>query len=190
MYLTISDEKLVARVLAGDRGAFRSLTERHYNTVYRLSRGILKSSEDAEDATQEIFVRAYQALGQFSGRGAFGGWLRRMTVNHCLNRIQSVAARASAKSYSLDLMAETLPASSASDPEEQLLRSEERARIRVELNELPKAQRAALALRLLDGLSYEEIAEVMGVPVNSVRSWLHRGRAKLRGALELDEVGA
>jgi RNA polymerase sigma-70 factor (ECF subfamily) len=185
-----TDEKLAARVLAGDRGAFRILTERHYNSVYRLSRSILKGSEDAEDATQEIFVRAYQALGQFSNRGAFGAWLRRMTVNHCLNRIQSAAARSSARSYSLDLMTETLPASSESDPEELLLRSEELARIRVELNELPKAQRAALALRLLEGLSYEEIAAVMGVPVNSVRSWLHRGRAKLRGALELDEVGA
>src|ERR1700722_12772960 len=130
MILTPTDEKLVARVLAGDRSAFRSLTERHYNSVYRLARSIVKSSEDAEDATQEIFVRAYQALGQFSGRGAFGAWLRRMTVNHCLNRVQSSAARASSRSYSLDLMADTLPASRESDPEERLLRSEEQARIR------------------------------------------------------------
>lgn len=190
MNLTPTDEKLVARVLAGDRSAFRSLTERHYNSVYRLSKSILKSSEDAEDATQEIFVRGYQALAQFSGRGAFGAWLRRMTVNHCLNRVQSAAARTSAKSFSLDLMADTLPASHDSDPEERLLRSEAQARIRIELNELPPAQRAALGLRLLDGLSYEEIAEIMGVPVNSVRSWLHRGRARLRGALEFDEVAS
>ena len=190
MLLTPTDEQLVARVLAGDRNSFRALVERHYASVFRLSRSIVKCSEDAEDATQEIFVRAYEALGQYSGRGAFGGWLRRMTVNHCLNRVTSSAAKHTSRSYSIDLMAETLPASVESDPEASLLRSEATARIRHELNELPSAQRAALGLRLLDGLSYDEIADIMGVPVNSVRSWLHRGRAKLRGALEKegDEV--
>jgi len=184
MYLSPTDEKLVARVLAGDRNAFRTLAERHYNSVYRLCRSILRHPEDAEDATQEIFVRVYEALGQFAGRGAFGAWLRRLTVNHCLNRTQSAATKAAARSYSLDLMAETLPASQECDPEERLLRSEEQARIKMELNDLPPSQRAALGLRLLEGLSYEEIAELMGVPVNSVRSWLHRGRARLREALE------
>ena len=185
MLLTPNDEQLVARVLAGDRNAFRVLAERHYVGVYRLCRSILKSSEDSEDATQEIFVRAFQALAQYAGRGSFGGWLRRMTVNHCLNRIQSSSARHSAGSISIDVMAETLPAS-----EERLLRSEAQSRIRVELNCLPAAQRSALGLRLLEGLSYEEIADIMGVPVNSVRSWLHRGRARLRCALESEEVEA
>lgn len=189
MLLTPTDEKLVARVLAGDRSAFRALTERHYNTVFRLSRSVLRSSEDAEDATQEIFLRAYQALSQYAGRGSFIGWLRRMTVNHCLNKVQSASARVSARSCSLDLMAETLPASRDTDPEQILIRSENQKRIRAELNELPASQRAALALRLLDGLAYEEIAEIMGVPVNSVRSWLHRGRARLREALEIVEIG-
>lgn len=184
MLLTPTDEKLVARTLAGDRNAFRTLVERHYQAVYRLCRSILRSAEDAEDATQEVFVRVYEALGQFAGRGAFGAWLRRLTVNHCLNRIQSASAKASAQSYSLDLLADTLPASEESDPEESLLRREERARIQNELDELPPAQRAALGLRLLEGLSYEEIAELMNVPVNSVRSWLHRGRTRLREALQ------
>lgn len=184
MYLSPTDEKLVARILAGDRHAFRTLVERHYNSVYRLCRSILRHPEDAEDATQEIFVRVHEALGQFAGRGAFGAWLRRLTVNHCLNRAQSAATRAASRSYSLDLMTETLPASQECDPEERLLRSEQQARIKMELNDLPPSQRAALGLRLLEGLSYEEIAELMGVPVNSVRSWLHRGRARLREALE------
>ena len=184
MYLSPTDEKLVARILAGDRHAFRTLVERHYTSVYRLCRSILRHPEDAEDATQEIFVRVHEALGQFAGRGAFGAWLRRLTVNHCLNRTQSAATRAASRSYSLDLMAETLPASLECDPEERLLRSEQQARIKMELNDLPPSQRAALGLRLLEGLSYEEIAELMGVPVNSVRSWLHRGRARLREALE------
>lgn len=179
-----TDEKLVARTLAGDRNAFRTLVERHYTAVSRLCRSILRHPEDAEDATQEVFIRAYQALSQFQGRGAFGAWLRRLTVNHCLNRTQGSAARAARNSYSLDLMAETLPAAHEDDPEEQILRAEERARIKAELDELPPSQRAALGLRLLEGLSYEEIASLMGVPVNSVRSWLHRGRARLREALQ------
>jgi len=182
--ILITDEKLVARTLAGDRSAFRTLVERHYTAVYRLCRSILRHPEDAEDATQEVFVRVYEALGQFAGRGAFGAWLRRLTVNHCLNRTQSAQNRASSRAYSLDLLAETLPASQECDPEERLLRTEERAQIKKELDELPPSQRAALGLRLLEGLSYEEIAELMGVPVNSVRSWLHRGRARLREALK------
>jgi len=179
-----TDEKLVARTLTGDRNAFRALVERHYGAVFRLCRSILRNNDDAEDATQEVFVRVFEALGQFSGRGAFGAWLRRLTVNHCLNRTQTVNARVSRASYSIDLMAETLPASHEDDPEESFLRAEERARIKTELEYLPPQQRAALGMRLLDGLSYEEIAETMGVPVNSVRSWLHRGRARLREALQ------
>jgi len=178
-----TDERLVARTLAGDRNAFRALVERHYTAVYRLCRSILRHPEDAEDATQEVFVRAYQALDQFQGRGAFGAWMRRLTVNHCLNRAQNGTARLSRHSFSLDLVAETLPTRIEDDPEEQVLRSEERALIKNELDVLPAPQRAALGLRLLDGLSYEEIADTMGVPVNSVRSWLHRGRARLREAL-------
>ena len=184
MYLFPTDEKLVARTLAGDRNAFRLLVERHYSAVYRLCRSILRHSEDAEDATQEVFVRTYEALGQFAGRGSFGAWLRRLTVNHCLNRTQMAATKAAARSYSLDLLAETLPASRETDPEEMFFRAENRARIQAELDYLPESQRAALGMRLLDGLSYEEIANIMGVPVNSVRSWLHRGRARLREALE------
>ena len=183
-FLNPTDEKLVARTLTGDRHAFRVLVERHYSAVFRLCRSILRNPEDAEDATQEVFVRVHQNLGQFAGRGAFGAWLRRLTVNHCLNRTQSAAAKASSRSCSLDLLAETLPAALDSDPEERLLRAEERARIKRELDELPPSQRAALGLRLIEGLSYEEIADLMGVPVNSVRSWLHRGRARLREALQ------
>jgi RNA polymerase sigma-70 factor (ECF subfamily) len=179
-----TDERLVARTLAGDRNAFRALVERHYTSVFRLCRSILRNPEDAEDATQEVFVRAYQALDQFQGRGVFGAWLRRLTVNHCLNRTQSGASKAARRSFSLDLVAETLPTSVEDDPEEQVLRAEERARIQTELDVLPAPQRAALGMRLLEGLSYEEIADTMGVPVNSVRSWLHRGRARLREALQ------
>lgn len=179
-----TDEKLVARTLTGDRTAFRTLVDRHYNAVYRLCRSIVRNAEDAEDATQEVFVRAYQALGQYAGRGAFGAWLRRLTVNHCLNRVQSATAKASARGCSLDSMAETLPTSRSEDPEERLLRSEARTKIKTELEFLPPQQRAALALRLLEGLSYEEIADLMGAPVNSVRSWLHRGRARLQEALK------
>lgn len=183
-----TDEKLVARTLAGDRDAFRALVERHYVAVFRLCRSILHHQTDAEDATQEVFMRVHEALGQFSGRGAFGAWLRRLTINHCLNRTQTVSAKVARSSYSIDLMAETLAASQEADPEESFLRAEERARIKAELHYLPPQQRAALGMRLLDGLSYEEIADTMGVPVNSVRSWLHRGRARLREALKEFEI--
>lgn len=184
MIMEITDEKLVARTLAGDRNAFRSLVERHYRLVYRLSRNILRHPEEAEDCTQEVFVRAYQALGQFEGRGVFAAWLRRLTVNYALNRAQSAANRYAAQSHSLDLISGTLPASAITGPEASFWRAHEREKLQTQLDALPPQQRTALGLRLVDGLSYDEIAELMGAPVNSVRSWLHRGRATMRAALE------
>ena len=179
-----TDEKLVARALAGDRNAFRTLVERHYRVVFRQCRGVLRRPEDAEDATQEVFLRAYNALGQYSGRGAFGGWLRRLTVNHCLNRAQSAEARQSARSCSLDVLPEAFASTLEGEPEAHTLRTERQEQIEAALQQLPAQQRTALALRLLEGLSYDEIAEEMGVPVNSVRSWIHRGREKLRDTLK------
>ncbi len=184
MQTMATDEKLVARTLAGDRGAFRLLAERHHQWVYRLCRSILHHSEDAEDATQEVFLRAYQALHQYGGRGAFGAWLRRLAVNHCLNCVRSASARHSAAERPLDLYAETLGGGSRNDPEERVLRLERRQRIHARLAELPDVQRVALSLRLVEELSYDEIADMMGAPINSVRSWLHRGRARLRETLE------
>ena len=184
MTTTQTDETLIARTLAGDRNAFRALVESRYASVYRLCRSILRHPEDAEDATQEVFMRAYQALAQYAGRGAFDAWLRRLAVNHCLNRTQTASAKTSARSCSLELMAETLPASRAYDPEESFLRAEDRARVREQVGLLPAQERTAMSLRLLEGLSYEEIADMMNAPVNSVRSWLHRGRARLRTALQ------
>lgn len=178
------DETLAARALAGDRAAFRLLVDRHYMPVYRLARSIVRNSPDAEDATQEIFVRAYEALGQFQGRGTFGAWLRRLTVNHCINRAQSTAARQAHIAGQIEAMDDRLIAPPLDNPEEQLLRSETRRRLLTELDALPAQQRAAMGMRLLEGLSYEEISDEMGVPVNSVRSWLHRGRLRLREALK------
>ncbi len=84
--------------------------QRHYSAVFRLCRSILRNPEDAEDATQEVFVRVHQNLTQFAGRGAFGAWLRRLTVNHCLNRTQSAAAKASSRSCLFTRWQQTLPA--------------------------------------------------------------------------------
>ena len=179
-----TDEQLAARTLAGDRGAFRALVDRNYTTVYRLCRSVLHHSEDAEDATQEVFLRAYHSLGQFHGRGSFHGWLRRLTVNYCLNRLQTVDARRARSEYSLDSLGESISGSREDDPEDRIIRREESSRIQEELNNLPPKQRAAMGLRLLEGMSYEEIASTLGVPVNSVRSWLHRGRERMKEVLE------
>ena len=180
-----TDEKLVARTLAGDRNAFRTLVERHYRVVLWQCRGVLRRPEDAEDATQEVFLRAYNALGQYSGRGAFGGWLRRLTVNHCLNRAQSAEARNTSRAVSLDGLPDTFPTlSREGEPEAEILKFERHSQIAEALEQLPAQQRTALALRLLEGLTYDEIAAEMGVPVNSVRSWIHRGRERLRETLK------
>ncbi|MCS6776323.1 MAG: RNA polymerase sigma factor [Chthonomonadaceae bacterium] len=178
-----TDEQLVTRVLSGDRDAFRTLVERHYDAVYRLCYRVLCHRQDAEDATQEAFVRACNALPQYTGHGAFLAWLYRLTVNLCLNWRQSAASRAAARSCSLDMFEESMVIS-RDTPEETLLRADRVQQIHQALESLPAQQRTALALRIMEEMSYEEIAQTMGVPVNSVKSWVHRARIHLRDVLE------
>lgn len=185
MHNTWSDEKLVERVLGGDRIAYKALIERHYSNVLRLSIAILSQKQDAEDAVQEIFLRAFSALGQFSGTGPFAAWLRRLTVNHCLNRKES-GQRLAQHVTTLDPVNWSLLPAVTDDPEELLLKSERESEFKQKLDALPLKQRTALALRLIEELSYEEIAEQMDEPINSVRSWIHRGRLRL--SEELEEV--
>ena len=163
--LTGMDEKaLVAACLAGHRGAFDVIVERHRRAVYQLCYRFVGNHEDASDLAQDTFVRAYKGLHRFRGQSSLGTWLYRIGVNVCLNRVSSkqpITEPIDARPH-LDERAE--------DPARQLLRGERAAEVRAAISQLPKKQRATVILRVYHELSHEEIAGVLGSSVGAVKA--------------------
>jgi RNA polymerase sigma-70 factor, ECF subfamily len=167
MVVRVADHVLVDAARAGDVDAFAVLVRRHQSGVYRVALRLLGSDADAQDATQETFVRAWRGLGRFRGESAVLTWLYRIVTNRCLNVI---AARRPVEGLALDLP------SMGSDPAEIAERRERFATVARHVGSLVPEQRAALVLRDFEGLSYEEVAAVLGVTVAAVKGRIHRAR--------------
>jgi RNA polymerase sigma-70 factor, ECF subfamily len=167
MVVRVADRVLVDAARAGDVDAFEVLVRRHQARVHRIALWMLGVDADAEDATQETFVRAWRGLGRFRGESAVTTWLYRIVTNRCLNMI---AARRSAESLEPDL------ASAGGDPAEIAEQRERFAAVAREVASLPPEQRAALVLRDFEGLSYEEVAAALKVSVAAVKGRIHRAR--------------
>ncbi len=170
----IGDAQLVDRARAGDRKAFSELVRRHQRTVYRVCYRVLGHTQDAEDATQEAFIRAYDRLHSFQGRSAFKTWMTRLAVNVSLN--------------ALDRRKGTKPLFEEHEapvpgPEADAVRREAASELHRALQQLQPNHRVAVVLRDLEGASYQEIAEHMEVPEGTVKGWVHRGRQRLKELL-------
>lgn len=172
----LNDRDLVERAREGGQRAFSELVRRHQTVVYRSCYRILGDREDAKDATQEAFIRAYRKLDTFRGESAFKTWLLRLAINVSLNeRGRRNLPRADAA------LAELIPGSEA--PEVELMRSEAAARIHEALRLVQPNHRAAVVLRDLEGLTYQETAESLGIAEGTAKSWVHRGRKRLKELL-------
>jgi RNA polymerase sigma-70 factor, ECF subfamily len=181
-----SEERaLIERARTGDQDAFGVLVRLHQRQVYQLALRMLRDSEDATEAAQEVFLAAWQGLRGFRGDARFATWLYRIAYNYCLkaaeHRRRDATARAelAAESAHTHSPASALAARHAQDAEQAM-----REAIRGEIANLPAKYRAALVLRHLQDLSYEEMAEVMRVPIGTVKTHLFRARALLRERLE------
>ena len=172
----MNDDVLVERTQDGDRRAFSELVRRYQAVVYRSCYRILGDREDAKDASQEAFIRAYRRLDTFRGRGAFKSWILRIAMNVSLN----VRSRRELPRTDIDSV-ESIPGTEA--PEGELLRSEAAAQIHKALQLVQPNHRAAVVLRDLEGLTYKEIGESLAVPEGTVKSWVHRGRKRLKELL-------
>ena len=174
---------LVARSREGDLTAFNVLVATHQDGVYDLCVRMLASPQAAEDATQEVFLAAYRNIQRFRG-GVFRAWVLRIAANACTDELRRRRRR---PQISLDAEdsaggAFDLPDTSSS-PEDWALRREMVSHIQAALMRLPTDQRAAVVLCDVQGLSYEETADVLDVSLGTVKSRLSRGRARLRGFL-------
>ena len=175
---TATDEVLVRRALTGDLSAFELLVVRHRDVVYRVAARIVGDA-DADDVTQDAFLRAFNRLSSFRGESPFRAWLLRITHNTALN---ALARRP--KLQPVDSVEELIDSSEGGPPPmrspvDQLEVSERRDRLMLKISLLSPQHRAVLALRDLEGLSYDEIAQVTETPLGSVKGRLHRARGEL-----------
>jgi RNA polymerase sigma-70 factor, ECF subfamily len=167
------DDELVGRTRRGDMEAFEALYRRHSSAIFGLALRMLQNRADAEDMLQEIFLQAYDRLGSFEGRSAFGTWLYRLSVNRCLDHLRSRGAKEQGRTEPLT---PELPGVSTTAG----LRGLELERA---IGELPPSSRAAFLLHHVAGFDHKEVGEMMGIAVGTSKSLVHRARARLKEAL-------
>lgn len=172
--MTRSDREAVERCLAGEAEAFSTLVERYGGRVYNIALRITNDADAAADCAQEAFIRAYRALHQYDPALPFGPWLYRIVTNTSLNHVQRWHAHESPVEEFPD-RAEPEEAG----PESSILRREALDEVLAAMAELPAHYRAALTLRHLQQLSYQEVADTLDIPLGTVKTHLHRARAAL-----------
>jgi RNA polymerase sigma-70 factor (ECF subfamily) len=182
------DRTLVAWASQGDTKAFAELVRRHSNVVYRMALRML-GGEDAQDASQDVWVRVWRNIKGFRAESAFSTWLYRITVNTCLSVRQKESRRQQEWKYGDELPYLPEPPGGEDDPEAVTLSAERREEIQAALLHVRAEHRAALMLRHMEGLSYAEIAEVLGVPDGTAKGWVSRGRAAMLIALAEENRG-
>ena len=178
---SISDADCVRRIIQrGETDAFEILVRRHEKSIFNLVYRMLGDYDDAAEVSQEVFLSAYRAIGQFRGDANFSTWLYRIALNHATTRRRSMSSRQQ-KTVPIDDM-EPL-----SDPElgpaETLERKEIRERVQLALNKLEPDDATMILLRDLQDISYDEVARVLEIPVGTVKSRLHRARQALKTQL-------
>jgi RNA polymerase sigma-70 factor (ECF subfamily) len=186
--VSADDHSLIAECLAGDAAAFGELVRRHqdrlFNTVIRL----VDNADDAQDVVQEAFLNAYQSLDGFKGDSLFFTWLYRIAVNTAisLRRKQRVSISIDS-SRNGEFPIDPLDPSEQSRPGHALERAEQERRIQQALSRLSPEHRAVLVMKDMEGQKYETMAEILQVPIGTIRSRLHRARLELRQLLEQEQ---
>ena len=186
--MTADDDKLlVARVQKGDKRAFDLLVLKYQSRIMALVMRFVQDAHEAQDVTQESFIKAYRALGNFRGESAFYTWLYRIAINTAKNYLVSRNRRppsADVDAGDAEFYDGDHALKSVETPERLLLRDEIQTTIENSIAKLPNDLRVALTLREYDGLSYEDIAQVMQCPVGTVRSRIFRAREAVDKALQ------
>jgi RNA polymerase sigma-70 factor (ECF subfamily) len=183
------DAPLIKDFQGGDRAAFDKLVLRHKDKLFNLCYSFLGDYEEANDSSQEAFIKAYQGLKKFRFESSFSTWLYRIAVNTCTNKFKSLANRQKKMTSSLDNpggIDEKRSLEIRDDAPTPLMELEEKERqalIRRAIDQLPPEHKAVITLRDIEGLSYEEIAEITGSNLGTVKSRLSRARIDLSSKL-------
>jgi RNA polymerase sigma-70 factor, ECF subfamily len=176
----VDDHGLILRARNGDAEAFSRLAAAHRDALFRSAYHVLGTEEDALDATQEALLRAYRHLATFDGRSSFRTWARKIATNCALSRLEQ---RTRDSRHGHELPESDALADRGESFHDGLERDEERAIVRRAIDELPPAQRSAVLLRDVEGLSYQEIADALGIAKGTVMSRIYYGRENLKERL-------
>ena len=168
----------------GDQEAFAVLVRQHQRQVYQLAVRMLRNEDEASEATQEVFLAAWQHLRSFRGDARLATWLYRITYNHCLKVAESRRRDHEAREALAAASREGQPASPLSAALALAAERDVQATVRQQIDQLPQKYKRALVLRHLQDLSYEEMADVMRVPIGTVKTQLFRARALLKERLD------
>lgn len=174
------DVVLARRAALHDHAAFQAIVDRHGPALYRYARRMLDDRQDTEDCVQEAFAAAWTALPQFEGRSSLRTWLFAITAH----KVRSLQRRRARSAFPLPFAPDERVDLRAADPQGSLERSGLLGALQAALRELPPGPRSAWLLREVEGLSYDEIAEVSGTTTSTVRGQLHRARAHLVTRME------
>ncbi len=179
--MTFEDQNLAKKAAEGNVEAFAQLVRGHSGLVYRLATRIL-GVDEAQDASQEVWIRVWRNLPKFRGDSAFSTWLYKITVNTCLSTRRKEQAR-EAREFDEEPPYIPAVANVENDPETAALARERREELFRALERVRAEHRAALVLRHMEGLSYAEVAQILDVPDGTAKGWVSRGRAALLVAL-------
>jgi RNA polymerase sigma-70 factor, ECF subfamily len=189
--MTWTDEELVARSVRGDAGSFNELILRWERPIYALAYRVIGREQDARDVCQETFLRAFRALSGFRGQAKFSSWIYRIALNLCRDwarrERRAPTVQAPEGVDLMDLAAARGPTESIEDvvARKELTQSVERAMAR-----LPEEQRTAIVLKEYHGLTFREIADLVGCPLSTVKTRMYQGLTALRHELASDDVAA
>ncbi len=177
------DQQLVVRAQRGEKHAFNLLVTKYQRKLARLISRLVRDPAEVEDVTQEAFIKAYRALPQFRGEAAFYTWLYRIGVNTAKNFLMSQGRRAPTTTEKDAEEAETFDDAEQlrdiNTPESVLMSRQVAATVNAAMVRLPEELRTAITLREIEGLSYDEIAELMNCPIGTVRSRIFRARESI-----------
>ena len=177
----VREEKLVQRAQAGDTDAFAELVLEHQRFVFNLALRALNNPQDAEDLSQEAFIRAWSALPRFRRKARFQTWLYRIVMNLCYNRLPRLKREISEMGdESIEFVED---GQSMHIPAAALDAGELRDYLHQKIDALPESQRVLISLRFQKDLSYAEISEIVGIPLGTVKTGIFRARKQLREAL-------
>jgi RNA polymerase sigma-70 factor (ECF subfamily) len=179
---TNTERELLLNAQQGDQQAFAAIVQSYQRPVYNLCYRMLGNQQEAEDATQETFIRAYTNLGKFNPDRKFINWVLTIASNHCVDRLRK--RRINWSSLEDDPLVEKVPMPDNIDPHRSAVQQETADHVQQLIDQLPADYRTPLVLLYWYGYSYEEIAQVMDLTVPAVKSRLHRARKRLAKMIE------
>ena len=176
----LPDRLLLLQAKQGNTTAFGDVVRRYQNAVFSVCYRLTSNRQEAEDMSQQAFIRAYQRLNTFEVERPFLPWIRRVAANVCFNAME----RWRLESVDVESVEKSLPAPPRDDPAQQMAEQETTVRLHAAVLALPPAYRAVIELRHFQELSYEEVSDLLNLPLNTIKSHLFRARKLLAEALK------